>query len=81
MPEKAGIELETATLLQPHDLPHFADMPGLPIGCKPHDFVFVAVMWKTQILRHRLIEDTKRMREMHAILDINCRPAPGTPGS
>src|SRR5262249_59810590 len=41
----------------------------IAVSGEPHQFVFVAIVRETEILRHRLIEDTERVRKQHPAIE------------
>ena len=63
------IELVSPIRLKPHDLAHGIHECRLPIGRQAHDLVLVTVVGEAQILGQRLVEDPKRMREIHPPVD------------
>src|SRR5437868_2433667 len=47
---------------------------------KPHHFVFIAVMRKSEVLSDCLVEDAERMRKQHAFGDMKIRSSSHSPG-
>ncbi len=74
------IKLELTCREQAHNLAHGLDEQGMAIRRKAHHLVFVAIMRKSEVLRECLIENTERMRKIHAAMNrdfgLRCR-APG----
>src|SRR5213083_1629882 len=64
MAEVIEVQVETAVLLEDHNLPHLPEVLRLAIGREAHDFVFVAVMRKPEVLRQRLVKDSEGMWEV-----------------
>src|ERR1700730_1126407 len=52
---------------------------GPPIRSEPHDFAFVSVVWKSQKLRRRGIDDACRMRIFHGAQNLDTVPIPAAP--
>src|SRR5262249_32420428 len=50
------------------------------VGGEPHNLVFIAVVRKAEILRQRLVENSQRMREVHAPVHRNRICATDAPG-
>src|ERR1051326_9253039 len=63
VPEKTKIERIAAGRLELHDLAHGLDAGRLSIGGQTHNLVLIAIMGKAEILRHRLIKNTERVRK------------------
>src|SRR5262245_2657433 len=63
------IELISSFGSKLYDLAHGVHECRLAVGRESHDFVFVAVVGETQILRERLVEDPERVWEIHAAID------------
>ena len=59
------VERKTAVGLQRKKLSHLRAAGRIAIGGKPHQLVLVAVMRKSEILRHGLVEDAERMRKQN----------------
>ena len=68
MAEEFQIELEATPGEQAHNLAHGVDQQGTAVRRKPHHLVLIAIMRKAEILRERLIENTERMRKIHAAM-------------
>src|SRR5271167_1511948 len=64
--KKTQIELEAPVWEQTYDIPERIDECRAAIGGEPHYLVLVAIVRKAEVLRDRLIEDTERMRKIHA---------------
>src|ERR1035437_486172 len=80
MEEVTEIELERAIGHQTNDLPHGVQVDRPAIGGEAHYLVFVAVVRKSEILGQRLIENSERMREVHAAVDRESVPSSRAPG-
>ena len=78
--EIAQIEGEAAVVLEPDDLLHLLDVARLAIGREAHHLVLVAVVREADELRHRLVEDAQRMREVDAAVDRDLAALAQTPG-
>src|SRR6516165_3194105 len=66
--EEFQIEFEATSGEQAHNLAHGVDQPEMAIRREAHHLIFVAIMRKAEILRERLIENTERMRKIHAAI-------------
>src|SRR5882724_7051673 len=71
MPEKSEIQIESAVGPQSNDLPHLLQEFGFAVGGQAHDLVFVPVKRKTKPLSQRGIENTQRVREINASVDLD----------
>ena len=74
-----GVELEGSAISEEHKFAHLFQVFGLAIGCQPHDFIFISVMRKANVLRQRLIEHAQRMWEINSAVDINVGAATTSP--
>ena len=80
MGEVAQIEFEPAVVLELQHLVQRRAVGRLAIGRQSHDLVFVAVMLEAKILGQGFVEDSQRMREMHAPVDGDGSAVAHAPG-
>src|SRR4051794_8975138 len=80
VPEIFQIQLEGAVVEQVDDTPHLVQPSRLAVGREPHDLVLVAVMREAEKLRHRLVENAERMREIHPAVYVHVTAPANAPG-
>ena len=51
----------------------------LAVRRQPHDFVFISVVRKSEILGHRLVENAERMRKIYAAVGRDVGPRRDAP--
>src|ERR1035437_9568902 len=66
--------------LQRHDPPHLRHKTRLTVGRQTHHLVLVSIMRKAEVLRHRLIENAKRMRKINPLVDFDAVARADAPG-
>ena len=71
MAEELEVQFEGAIALQAHDPTHLLEKLWLAVRRQSHDFVFVAVVRKAEILGERRIKDSERVGEINAAIDPN----------
>src|SRR5215471_4408920 len=49
------------------------------VSSQTHHFVFVAMLWKSEKLRKRSVEEAQRVRELHSAANIDPVAASNTP--
>src|SRR4051794_7931446 len=81
MAKKLQIKSERPIRSQMDNLAHGVKESRFAVGRQPHQFVLIAVVGKSKILRQSLIEDAKRMREMHPRVNSQARLMPHSPCS
>src|SRR5579864_9671940 len=79
MREITKIEAETDGSFGANDVAEFVKIRGRAISCEAHYLVFITELPEAQILRHRGVEHSERMRKCDRAIDANLRTFAGSP--
>jgi len=65
--------------IKAHDVAKSAELFRVAVSGEPHDFVLVAKFQEAEILRHRAVKQSKRMRECYRPVDPHAVALAGAP--